>query len=70
MPRSFDMSTDYGATVEAVFRALSDEDYWLARLADSGADEATLDSIQVGGLSGNDAGIPRCTRLRRACDRP
>jgi hypothetical protein len=58
MPRSFDMSADYGATVEAVFRAFSDEDYWLARLADSGADEATRDAIQVDGLSGDDAGIP------------
>jgi hypothetical protein len=58
MPRSFDMSTDYGATVEEVFRAFSEEQYWLARLADSGADEAALDSMQVGGPSGNDAGVP------------
>ena len=35
MPRSFDMSTDYGVTVEEVLRAFSDEEYWLARLADS-----------------------------------
>lgn len=47
MPRSFDMSTDYGATVEEVLRAFSDEAYWLARLADSGADDATLDSMRV-----------------------
>ncbi|MGB8795260.1 MAG: DUF2505 domain-containing protein, partial [Mycobacterium sp.] len=36
MPRSFDMSTYYGATVEEVLRAFSEEQYWLARLADSG----------------------------------
>jgi hypothetical protein len=48
MPRSFDMSTDYGATVEQVHRAFGDESYWLARLADSGADDATLESMSVG----------------------
>ncbi|HYB37786.1 MAG TPA: DUF2505 domain-containing protein [Mycobacterium sp.] len=48
MPRSFDMSADYGGTVEQVHRAFGDEDYWLARLADSGADEATLELMQVG----------------------
>jgi Protein of unknown function (DUF2505) len=48
MPRSFDMSTDYVVTVEEVLRAFSDEQYWLARLADSGADDTTLDSIQLG----------------------
>jgi hypothetical protein len=48
MPRSFDMSADYGGSVEQVHRAFSDEDYWLARLADSGADEATLESMQIG----------------------
>ena len=36
MPRSFDMSTDYAVSVEEVLRAFSDEQYWLARLADSG----------------------------------
>lgn len=42
------MSTDYGATVEEVHRAFSEESYWLARLADSGADDATLESMSVG----------------------
>jgi hypothetical protein len=51
------MSTDYGATVEEVFRAFTVEEYWLARLADSGADDATLESMQVGGPSGNDGSI-------------
>lgn len=49
MPRSFDMSTDYGATVGEVLRAFSEETYWLARLADSGADDATLDVLRVDG---------------------
>lgn len=48
MPRSFDMSTDYAEPVEAVLRAFGDEQYWLARLADSGADDSTLDSMEVG----------------------
>jgi hypothetical protein len=47
MPRSFDMSTDYAQAVEAVLRAFSDEQYWLARLADSGADDTVLDSMDV-----------------------
>ena len=48
MPRSFDMSTDYAESVEAVLRAFADEQYWLARLADSGADDSSLDSMEVG----------------------
>ena len=47
MPRSFDMSTDYAESVAAVLQAFSDEQYWLARLADSGADDSTLDSMDV-----------------------
>ena len=42
------MSTDYAESVEAVLRAFSDEQYWLARLADSGVDDSTLDSMEVG----------------------
>ena len=41
------MSADYDGTVEQVHRAFADEQYWLARLADSGADDATLDSMTV-----------------------
>ena len=48
MPRSFDMATDYEGSVEQVHQAFRDEHYWLARLADSGADDATLDSIRLG----------------------
>jgi len=47
MPRSFDISTDYAESVEAVLRAFSDEQYWHARLADSGVDDSTLDSMDV-----------------------
>jgi hypothetical protein len=47
MPRSFDISTDYAESVEAVLRAFSDEQYWHARLADSGVDDWTLDSMDV-----------------------
>jgi hypothetical protein len=47
MPRSFDMSTDYAESVETVLRAFGQEQYWLARLADSGADDSTLDSMDV-----------------------
>uniref|UniRef100_A0A5Q5CB66 DUF2505 domain-containing protein n=1 Tax=Mycobacterium sp. (strain JLS) TaxID=164757 RepID=A0A5Q5CB66_MYCSJ len=48
MPRSFDLAADYEGTVEDVHRAFSDQRYWLARLADSGADHATLDGMTVG----------------------
>jgi hypothetical protein len=67
MPRSFDVSTDYGVTVDAVLRAFSEEQYWLARLADSGADDTTLDSMEVGGASGDDGSIDVITTqiLRR-----
>lgn len=41
------MATDYEGSVEQVHRAFADERYWLARLADSGADETTLDALTV-----------------------
>ncbi len=63
------MSTDYGASVEEVFRAFSAEQYWLARLADSGADDATLHSLQVGGLSGDDGSIDVITTQVLRSDR-
>jgi hypothetical protein len=47
MPRSFDMATEYSGSVEQVHQAFSDEQYWLARLADSGADDYSLDSMAV-----------------------
>ena len=69
MPRSFDMSTDYGVSVEEVLRAFSDQEYWLARLADSGADDTTLDSIEVGGPAGNDGSIDVITTQVLRSDR-
>jgi hypothetical protein len=57
MPRSFDISADYEGSVEEVHRAFSEADYWLARLAGSGVDETKLESMQVGGESGNDGTI-------------
>jgi Protein of unknown function (DUF2505) len=57
MPRSFDISADYEGNVEAVLQAYSTQDYWLARLAASGVDDANLESLQVGGDSGNDGTI-------------
>jgi hypothetical protein len=47
MPRSFDMAADYEGTVEEVHRAFSERDYWLARLAESGVDDSTLESMRV-----------------------
>lgn len=47
MPRSFDMAAEYDGSVEQVYRAFSDERYWLARLAGSGADKTTLDVMDV-----------------------
>jgi len=47
MPRSFDMAAEYEGSVEQVHRALRDEQYWLARLADSGVDDYTLDSMDL-----------------------
>ena len=49
MPRSFDMATEYGGSVEQVHQAFRDELYWLARLADSGVDDYSLDSLTVDG---------------------
>lgn len=45
MPRSFDMAAEYHGSVEQIRRAFADERYWLERLAQSGADTTTLDSI-------------------------
>lgn len=57
MPRSFDISADCGGSVEEVLQAFSEADYWLARLAFSGVDDAQLESLRVGGDSGNDGTI-------------
>jgi len=54
MPRSFDMAAEYEGTVEQVHQAFRDERYWLERLASSGADKATLDSMTDAGDGGID----------------
>jgi hypothetical protein len=64
MPRSFDMATEYGGSVEQVHQAFSDEQYWLARLADSGADDYSLDTLAVDGQ-----GIDIVTTQRLRADR-
>ena len=48
MPRSFDLSADYDGSVDEVHHAFTDENYWRARLAGSGVDVATLESMRVG----------------------
>jgi hypothetical protein len=57
MPRSFDMSADYQGSVEEVYQAFREAEYWRARLAVPAVDVATLESIRVGGESGNDGTI-------------
>lgn len=47
MPRTFTLFEHYPATVEQVYAAFADEQYWRARLADSGADIVALDSMTV-----------------------
>lgn len=60
------MATEYEGSVEQVHEALRDEQYWLARLADSGADHATLDSIRLtpdGGVHVTTTQVLRVDRL-------
>jgi hypothetical protein len=65
MPRSFDMATDYACSVEQVHRAFREEQYWLARLAESGADETRLESFRVGGDGGVDVVTTQVLRANR-----
>lgn len=65
MPRSFDIATEYAGTVEQVHDALRDEDYWLARLAGSGADDWALDAFRVGGDGGVDVMTTQVLRADR-----
>ena len=46
MPRSFDISTEWPASVEQIHAAFGCEDYWLARL-EAGRATTTLDSLTV-----------------------
>jgi len=59
------MATDYEGSVEQVHEALRDEQYWLARLADSGADHASLDSLQLTGTGGVAVATTQVLRVDR-----
>lgn len=59
------MATDYDAGVGEVHAALSDESYWLARLAGSGADEARLDTMRIGTDGGIDVVTTQVLRSDR-----
>lgn len=52
MPRSFDMAAEYDGSVDQIHRAFGDERYWLERLAWSGADKTSLDSITASAAGG------------------
>ena len=65
MPRSFDMAAEYEGSVEQVYQAFSDQTYWLERLADSGADKATLDSMKLDGHGGIDVVTTQVLRRGR-----
>lgn len=65
MPRSFDMATEYEGTVEQVHDAFCDKQYWLARLAESGADEWTLQAFQAGRDGGVDVVTTQVLRAER-----
>ena len=65
MPRSFDMATEYRGTVTQVHDAFCDRNYWEARLAESGADEAILDVFRVG----HDGGVDVVTTQVMRADR-
>jgi hypothetical protein len=65
MPRSFDMAAEYEGGVEQVHRAFGDQNYWLERLADSGADKATLDSMTLDADGGIDVVTTQVLRRDR-----
>jgi Protein of unknown function (DUF2505) len=65
MPRSFDMAADYDGTVDQIHRAFGDKRYWAQRLARSGADEATLDSLTSDADGGIDVITTQTLRANR-----
>lgn len=65
MPLSFDMSTDYSGTVEQLHAAFCDEQYWQARLAESGTDEWALDAFTLGHDGGVDVVTTQVLRAER-----
>ena len=65
MPRSFDMAAEYDGTVEQIHRAFGDEQYWLQRLAQSGADKVSLDSMTADADGGVDVVTTQTLRADR-----
>lgn len=59
------MATEYAGTPEQVHAAFCDEQYWLARLAASGADGWALDSFRVGSDGGVDVVTSQVLRADR-----
>ena len=59
------MAAEYAGSVEQVHQAFADEQYWLARLADSGADDYSLDSMTVGPSDGIDVVTTQTLRADR-----
>lgn len=59
------MATEYEGSVEQVHRAFADERYWLARLADSGADDASLDRLTIADDGGIDVVTTQILRSDR-----
>ena len=59
------MATEYSGTVQQVHDAFRDKQYWLARLAGSGADEWTLDDFQLGHDGGVDVVTTQVLRSDR-----
>jgi hypothetical protein len=56
MPLPFDVSAETPASVEQIYSAFGDQQYWLARLAAYGGDTMTLDSWAV-----DDSGVAVAT---------
>jgi hypothetical protein len=65
MPRSFDMAAEYDGSVERIRRAFGEKQYWLDRLAESGADRATLDAITTTADGGVDVLTTQTIRADR-----
>ena len=59
------MATEYPGTVAQVHDAFCDRDYWQARLAASGADDAILDVFRVGHDGGVDVVTTQVLRADR-----
>lgn len=59
------MAAEYEGSVEQVHRAFGDRAYWLQRLADSGADQATLDEMTVAKDGGIDVVTTQVLRVDR-----